>query len=493
MANSSTRKTITTVIALKAFLKSGVEKDVPLGNGLYVRKATGRFFVRYRVRGDANAKVREYTLPKPYGEGAAYTSWTEARNIADEILLKARIGIDYIVELAQQRRDAEIEREEKEAARRAAKEAEAARLEQERMQNLTVGELFNTWIADGVRRKDGNAELKRSFHADVLPKIGQRPVRLVTEHDIRSVLRAQVERGVNRTAVATRNNLTQMFSWAEKRQPWRKLLADGNPVDLIDIRTIVSLDYDINNVRDRVLSSAEVRELHRKFIDMRAEYDAAPNKRTALQPVERTTEFAIWLMLATMCRVGELSMSQWKHVNLDTGEWFIPKENVKDEVADHIVYLSDFALKKFRQLHEHTGKSKWCFPAMNKESHVCVKSISKQIGDRQTMFKKDRSGNPRKPMKHRSKAENALVLAEGKNGAWTPHDLRRTGATIMQSLGVSLDIIDRCQNHVLHGSKVRRHYMHHDYAKEKREAWRQLGEHLDMLTSTNVVPMFRAA
>jgi hypothetical protein len=39
-----------------------------------------------------------------------------------------------------------------------------------------------------------------------------------------------------------------------------------------------------------------------------------------------------------------------------------------------------------------------------------------------------------------------------------------------QQLGVSLDIIDRCQNHVLPGSKVRRHYIHHDYTEEKRAA-----------------------
>jgi hypothetical protein len=45
----------------------------------------------------------------------------------------------------------------------------------------------------------------------------------LTEHDLRGVLRAMVARGVNRSAVMDRNSLTQMFAWAEKRQPWRKL------------------------------------------------------------------------------------------------------------------------------------------------------------------------------------------------------------------------------------------------------------------------------
>jgi len=82
------------------------------------------------------------------------------------------------------------------------------------------------------------------------------------------------------------------------------------------------------------------------------------------------------------------------------------------------------------------------------------------------------------------RSDNTLVLAGGKNGAWTPHDLRRKGATMMQALGISLDIIDRCQNHVLSGSKVRRSYMHHDYADEKRDAWAELGIKLTALIAT---------
>ena len=94
------------------------------------------------------------------------------------------------------------------------------------------------------------------------------------------------------------------------------------------------------------------------------------------------------------------------------------------------------------------------------------------VGDRQIQFKN------RTRLKNRVN-DNALVLSNGKHGDWTPHDLRRTGATIMQSLGISLDLIDRCQNHVLSGSKVRRHYMHHDYEQEKREAWQLLGHKLE--------------
>lgn len=44
-------------------------------------------------------------------------------------------------------------------------------------------------------------------------------------------------------------------------------------------------------------------------------------------------------MLSTTCRVGEMSMARWEHVDLAAGEWFIPKANVKDNIADLTVLV----------------------------------------------------------------------------------------------------------------------------------------------------------
>lgn len=137
-----------------------------------------------------------------------------------------------------------------------------------------------------------------------------------------------------------------------------------------------------------------------------------------------------------------------------------------------MVFLSDFALEQFKTLHKLSGDTAWCFPARDAENHVCVKSVSKQIGDRQLRFKN------RKDLSNR-RNDDSLVLANGSNGEWTPHDLRRTAATMMQALGVSPDVIDRCQNHVLAGSRVRRHYLKHEYNAEKRGAWRLLGAEIE--------------
>lgn len=454
-----------TVRAIDTARPRGKPYKLTVDTGLYIRVALDgekRWLIKYVVDG----KQREARLPKPYGnsgEGFMTLSAATAENARIQAL--ARDGIDFQVQAAE------------------AKDAAALETKRTKVLDASVQEMFDAWLADGVTRKDGNSELRRSFEKDVLPSIGSKRVKDVTEHHLRALLRAMVQRGVARMTTRVYNDLVQMFSWAEKRQPWRTLMIEGNPANLLEIDRILPVGSTANAERSRIFSPDEIRELRDIFSTMDAVYESAPDKRAASKPLKTETRIAMWLCLATACRIGELLQAKWEHLDLKTGMWRIPVENTKKtngEQQDHIVYLSDFASRQFKSLHEITGKdSKWCFPARSAiagEQHVCVKSTSKQIGDRQMQFKK------RKPLKNR-KNDNSLVLAKGKTGEWTPHDLRRTAATLMQSLGVSLDVIDRCQNHVIAGSKVRRHYLHYDYAREKTEAWKQLGQKIELILS----------
>ncbi|HDS1738656.1 tyrosine-type recombinase/integrase [Pseudomonas putida] len=345
-------------------------------------------------------------------------------------------------------------------------------------ENMTVSDLFEEWIRDGVAREDGNAELRRSFTKDVLPIIGDKPLRILTEKDLLSVLRSVRSRGLNRTVVIRSNDIGQMLRWAEKRKPWRSLLVDGNPAELIDVNHL--LDHDYQEERNRLLSPTEIRQLRDIFVCLKQEYHSLlpGQKYSGIRPVNERVQCAVWICLGTLCRIGELLKSEWKHVDLKKGEWLIPAATTKGRKGkrqDHHVFLSDFALEQFERLKKHTGHTPFCFPNKNESSHVDTKTISKLIGDRQCCFK-SRS----KPLSGRHH-DDSLVLSQGNKGEWTPHDLRRTGATMMQELGVTLEIIDRCQNHVLAGSKVRRHYLHYDYAKEKNQAWNVLGERLESI------------
>ena len=342
---------------------------------------------------------------------------------------------------------------------------------QRRAEDATIEELAREWFKSGVLRKDGNANLRRAFEKDVFPRTGTKPVRATTEQDLRDVLVAVVTRGANRVAVQLWRDLRQMFAWAEKRQPWRKMLIDGNPAELVRIETIVRVDYDMSNVRERTLDASEIRELRDIFRSMGANYEGAADKRRAVRPLRPESRLALWICLSTLCRIGELLMAQWKHVDLEASTWFIPKENAKGargKKQDQLVFLSPFSLRQFKDLHVLTGDTGWCFPSRDGEAHIDVKTVSKQVGDRQHRFK------DRKSLKGR-RNDDSLVLARGVNGDWTPNDLRRTGATMMQALGITPEVVDRCQNHILKGSRVRRHYLTHPYNAEKREAWARLG------------------
>lgn len=470
-----TKITAREVAALRPTAKA---QRIEIDTGLQLRIAPSGVKT-WVVRYIAGGRQRDYRLSKPYGPvtDAAHLSLADARAEAAAIRTLARQGIDIQIQ-AEEQRSAEAKRKDAEAA------AEAARLLQEQRENLTFRAMFEAWMADGVRRQDENAELRRSFDADALPTLGDKAIRILNEHDIRAILRAMVLRGSNRAAVVMCNNLKQLIAWAEKRQPWRKLLIEGNPMDLIEIEKIVDPDFDLDFQRERVLSNKEIAELRDILQNMRDDFRDAPNRRVVPQPLEATTERALWIMLSTLCRVGELTKARWEHIDFTAATWFIPKMNVKGKVSKFTVYLSPFALNEFRRLHELTGHGEWCFPAKNKQGSMDTKSISKQLGDRQAQFKESRDGRGRKQMKHR-RHDNTLVLSHGANGAWSAHDLRRTGATMMQALGVSLDVIDRCQNHVLPGSKVRRHYLHHDYADEKTHAWRLLGERISLVLQSS--------
>ncbi len=371
------------------------------------------------------------------------------------------------------------------AARKAARiEAQAAiaatiaEAERQAADNKTVADLFDEWLRDGVSRQDGNSELRRSFKKDVLPLIGKKPLRNLTEKDLLSVLRAIKSRGLNRAMVIRSKDIGQMLRWAEKRKPWRTLMVDGNPADLVDVKKL--LDHDYQEQRDRLLSPDEIRELRDIFYRLEQSYAALPAglKYSGIRPVNPRVQCAVWICLSTLCRIGELLKSEWRHLDFDKGTWFIPAEATKGHKGkrqDHHVFLSAFALEQFKRLYKETGHTAFCFHSKDEKSHVDTKTVSKLIGDRQCRFK-----NRSKPLAGRHH-DDSLVLNEGAKGEWTPHDLRRTGATMMQELGVTLEIIDRCQNHLLGGSKVRRHYLHHEYAKEKTEAWRLLGDRLQMI------------
>ncbi|HRE18972.1 MAG TPA: tyrosine-type recombinase/integrase [Rhodocyclaceae bacterium] len=382
------------------------------------------------------------------GSGGHGVSLATARDEAARARNKLALGLHPQLE----RR----EREAQEAAKRLALDSDKARA----AARLTVEALLDRWQADYLshKRKDGGAEIRRSFTKDVLPALGAVHAEDVNRGMVASMLDSVVRRGSPVIANYLLADVRQMFEFARARQ-----IVEANPCVGLSKAQFGGAKVE----RDRFLSEKEIRELLSKI----------PGAK-----LQKRTEAAIWLMLATGCRVGEISRARWSAIDLPGGIWTIPAEVAKN-AKEHKIYLSPFAAKWFEALRANEACSDWVFPAMNNPGeHLCVKSITKQVGDRQ------REGSP---MRNRSQAVASLKLS---GGDWTPHDLRRTAATLAGELGTPPYVIERMLNHQQR-NPLERIYQRQSLESEQREGWRLLGERLELLTSgaANVVTLKRTA
>jgi len=407
---------------LKPTDKEQLVKD---GGGLFVRirPVTDGGAVSFRLAYRIEGKQRWATL--------SATTLADARKERDIFKAQVKRGIDPSTE----------KRLEKERQRQAQLAEQVELAKQQAL--ITVRDLFERWAATDLQnRKDGGKEIRRMFEKDVLPIIGTLAVVNVRKGHITEITDALLLRGVNRMAKLILALVRQMFRFAVDRD-----IIEFDPTASIRKAKIGGKSVE----RDRILSEDEIRAL----------YQQLPDANMML-----STECAIWIMLSTCCRVGELSKAKWEYIDFNAKTWLIPDEHSKNG-KPHTIYLSDFALAQFKQLAEFRESDTWLFMDRTKTTHVCDKSISKQINDRQT----DRD------LSNRSAHKDALRLSGGK---WTPHDLRRTGATIMGNLGIQPDVIEKCLNHT-EQNKMKRVYQRQELKAEQAEAWRKLGERLEFL------------
>lgn len=360
-------------------------------------------------------------------------------------------------------------------------EAERARLEAER--RLTLRGLFDHWKrvaltpqtrADGSRtgRKDGGQYVEQAFARRIFPRLGHLAAVDVRRADLLAILDETKAEGHARVANQLLTDLSQMFRFAVQRE-----LVPKNPLDGIRRADVGGRETE----RERVLNPDEIRALR----------DALPAARMAPR-----SALAIWLILATGCRIGEAMGAVWADgersadqekllrrvadkdgakfgvIDLEARTWHIPDTK---NGRSHTIHLSDFAMGKLRALaelrevDEHGESVPWVFPARDLKRPVCIKSFGKQLGDRQR--------EPERRMSGRSKNTQSLSLAGGR---WTAHDLRRTAGTLMASLEISGDVIDECLNHKIE-SRVRRTYIRDRREAAQARAFDALGRYLSTL------------
>jgi integrase len=280
----------------------------------------------------------------------------------------------------------------------------------------TFAELAHDYIERHAKRQ------KRSWRKDllilekdVLPRFGKRKAGNISRRDIIALLDDIVARGAPIQANRTLEIVRKLFNWAVGRD-----LLGANPCYRIP-------KPSKENRSDRVLTAEEIRAVW-----------------ASLESEAPLTAATFKLRLLTAQRGAEVLPMRWDQIS--NAWWTIPAEVTKNGLA-HRVPLSPQSLELLEEIRPLGEGSEWAFPGARGDGH--------RVGIH--------------------KAHNRIRRRAGVS--FVPHDLRRTAASHMTSMGIGRLVVSKVLNHVESG--VTSIYDRHSYDREKRQALDTWGRRLE--------------
>lgn len=258
-----------------------------------------------------------------------------------------------------------------------------------------------------------------------IPRWGNRPVHEITRADIVKVLDEYSDRPARRKEI--HSLLRKFFNWALDRQD-----IDVSPLAGMKAPKAVPS-------RRRVLSDEEIVALWR----------ATENSGWPWGPFVR-------MLILTMQRRQEVAEMDWSEIDLDARRWTLPADRAKND-QEHVIPLTSLALAELQLL------------GPKRKGLVFTTTGTTPVSG----FFKGRSALHKDMILYLK----AKQIEEGGNPGeidvpnWRLHDIRRTGATHLQSLRVPVEVTESVLNHIS-GTRagVAGIYNRYKYDDEKRNA-----------------------
>lgn len=312
----------------------------------------------------------------------------------------------------------DLEAEEAEAARHAVLEAERERL---RTFRAVAGE----FIASHVSRQRQGLEVERLLNKLAVPALGDIPLKDLDQHDIVSLLEA-VSQATPTQALRLHAVIRKMLNWAQDR----KLIA-SNPAagGLLSHKTVE---------RDRVLTLDEIKAVW-----------------VATDQLAHPFGAFVRVLLLTAQRRGEVAGMRWRELDLSSGSWSVPSERAKAGKG-HLAPLPKQAVAILRSL---PREGEFVFTS-NRTSR--------------------KSPGAKVPISGFSQIKSRLDDFTGPMEPWRLHDLRRTAATNMRSLGIDRLTVSKVLNHAEAG--ITRVYDRYAMDPEKMHAVQRWADFVDSVS-----------
>lgn len=422
--------------------------------GFGIRVHTGgtmTFFYQYKVDGQRRTMAlgNYVTSSKKGGEQSLKAARALYQAEQEKVKALRRGSADGVDPVAEKKRKQE-QRISEEAAR---------------SQAVTISELITEYINKHAKpTKRSWSEDERILNKDALVAWGKRKATDIKKRDVVLLLENIIERGSPGSANNNFKIIRKMFRFAVQRDILEHSPCDG-----------VVMPAPLNR-GDRVLNETEIKTLWRSLDTCHASADI---------------KNAIKLILVTAQRPGEVI---GMHTNEIDGHWWtIPAERSKNGKS-HRVYLSDTALSLIGALKVLDPDTKemepkgYIFPCTNLKKTQAMGRLSiSQAVSRNISFPVLVNNKPVFDKEGQPVTENKLGVAD-----FTPHDLRRTAATLMSQIGFMDEIIDAVLNHTKQG--IIRTYNLNRYDKEKQqalEAWERKLNSIITSSESKVIPIGR--
>jgi integrase len=285
---------------------------------------------------------------------------------------------------------------------------------------LLFEQVVEEWLRrDQSKNKQSSVyQVTRSVEANLLPAWRGKPVDKISKADIRALLDGISDRGAPIMARRLQAYLNRLFTWCIER-------------DILAVNPMAGMERIANGKsRERVLCDQEL-----------AKVWAATDSIGLFGPATR-------LLILTGARREEIGQLRWSEIDGDT----IRLEGARTKNGDpHDIPLSAPACELLANMPRIAG-SDYVFTITGA-----------------------------KPMTGWATPKRNL---DGESGVtdWVIHDLRRTTATGMQRLGVTLQVVEAVLGHTS-GSRggIVGVYQRHNYAEEKRAALEAWGKHVTAL------------
>jgi integrase len=400
------------------------------------------FYFQYFVPNQGKEVKRSFPLGEYDETGRRGLSLTQAR---DRTAKLARLYRDGVTDL-----HAHFERERESEERARAAEEEAARRAAEDAKHGTLRQLLDVYVGHLEKHGKQSARDVRSIFAvhvsEAAPEVAERKATEVTVDQFVALISALTEAGKGRTAAKLRSYLRAAYSLAisSKTDPDSPLILrsfgiEANPVASVGARALSKY----NRARRRVLDASEMGAFLRRVDALR---DGAQKDALRL------------LLFLGGQRPMQLLRVTPADIDLKAGTITLyDGKGSRREPRRHVLPLVKQAAEIFERLMTKATDQVPLFTTDDRTimRHETISALVSQISAEMVKSKEARED-------------------------FELRDLRRTVETMLAALKVSSDVRAQILSHGL-GGVQNRHYDHHDYAPEKKQALERWARRLTKL------------